>query len=390
MSTNTVTRPATLSDDVLETFRQRAPEHDRKRPVPCRPGRPASRRLAARRGARRARRARPGPRAARPRAAPHGPLRAVDRAVDVHAPLLGRPRRRPAAVRRAFADRILGWVDAGEILASGHGEVGTTSPSPSRRPAPSGCRAAGASTAARRSGSLGPVWDRLGFHAMDASDPAAPSWCTASCGASTTGVTVVETWDAQGMRATESHDTVLDGVFVADADVLCVVPAGPTDHPAVGVLSMWALTLIANVLPRHRRAGPRDRRRRRVDALRRSPSRAPHVRPHARAAPGRVDVLTLDPARATVERLAQDGRRRRPRATAWGLQILSAKWQAHGGDRGRRPRARGLRRRIVRRGTEIGAPVARRPRRSVPPAPSLHPRGHRQGPLGIDPSGPRW
>ena len=63
----------------------------------------------------------------------------------------------------------------------------------------------------------------------------------------TPGVTVIETWDAHGMRATESHDTVLDGAFVADDDVLCVVPAGPPNDPALGAMLIWALTLIANV-----------------------------------------------------------------------------------------------------------------------------------------------
>src|SRR5690606_1407231 len=96
-------------------------------------------------------------------------------------------------------------------------------------------------------GSLGPVWDRLGFHAMDASGAGTPMIVHGFVSRSAPGVTVVETWDAHGMRATESHDTVLDGVFVPDEDVLCVIPAGPPDHPATGVMFAWAATLIANV-----------------------------------------------------------------------------------------------------------------------------------------------
>ena len=38
------------------------------------------------------------------------------------------------------------------------------------------------------------------------------------------GVTVVETWDTLGMRPTQSHDTVLDAVFVPDARIGRVVP----------------------------------------------------------------------------------------------------------------------------------------------------------------------
>ena len=44
----------------------------------------------------------------------------------------------------------------------------------------------------------------------------------------------------QGMRATEGHDTVLDGAFVSDSDVLAVVPAGPSDDPAVGAMAIGA------------------------------------------------------------------------------------------------------------------------------------------------------
>ena len=40
------------------------------------------------------------------------------------------------------------------------------------------------------------------------------------------GVTVVETWDTLGMRPTQSHDTVLEDVFVPDARIGRVVPAG--------------------------------------------------------------------------------------------------------------------------------------------------------------------
>src|SRR5262249_35149735 len=96
-------------------------------------------------------------------------------------------------------------------------------------------------------GSLGPVWDRMGFHAMDPSDGSGPVVVHGFLRRDTPGLTVVETWDAQGMRATESHDTVLDGAFVPDEDVLCIVPAGPPVDPVLGAMTVWALTLISNV-----------------------------------------------------------------------------------------------------------------------------------------------
>ena len=51
-------------------------------------------------------------------------------------------------------------------------------------------------------GSLTPVWTRLGIHAMDTSDPAAPKVVHAFMPRDTPGYEIVETWDTLGMRAT--------------------------------------------------------------------------------------------------------------------------------------------------------------------------------------------
>src|SRR4051794_22880022 len=42
----------------------------------------------------------------------------------------------------------------------------------------------------------------------------------------TEGYRIEETWDALGMRATRSDDTILDGAFVPDRYVARVLPAG--------------------------------------------------------------------------------------------------------------------------------------------------------------------
>jgi alkylation response protein AidB-like acyl-CoA dehydrogenase len=39
-------------------------------------------------------------------------------------------------------------------------------------------------------------------------------------------VEIVETWDTIGMRATQSHDTILERAFVPDEQVPVVCPAG--------------------------------------------------------------------------------------------------------------------------------------------------------------------
>ena len=40
------------------------------------------------------------------------------------------------------------------------------------------------------------------------------------------GYRIVETWDTLGMRATASHDTVIEGAFVPDRHVIRVVKPG--------------------------------------------------------------------------------------------------------------------------------------------------------------------
>lgn len=58
------------------------------------------------------------------------------------------------------------------------------------------------------------------------------------------GVSIEETWDATGMRATGSHTVVLDDVFVPDAAVPLVRPAGEW-HPIWSVVLGAAMPLIS-------------------------------------------------------------------------------------------------------------------------------------------------
>ncbi len=63
------------------------------------------------------------------------------------------------------------------------------------------------------------------------------------------GLSVIETWDTLGMRATGSHDVLLEEVFVPDADVVRVggmrkgADPGATDHRAWGALTVSATYL---------------------------------------------------------------------------------------------------------------------------------------------------
>ena len=59
------------------------------------------------------------------------------------------------------------------------------------------------------------------------------------------GVRIVETWNALGMRATGSHDVVLDSVFVADDAIVTRRPAGQW-HPMWNVILPTAMPLISS------------------------------------------------------------------------------------------------------------------------------------------------
>jgi alkylation response protein AidB-like acyl-CoA dehydrogenase len=226
------------------------------------------------------------------------------------------------------ADLIGRYVMDGDILASGHAEVGNDIPL--ALSTTSATRVAGGwrITGRKMFGSLGPHWDRLGFHAMDTSDPTALLVVHGFVPRDAAGLTTVANWDAQGMRATESHDTVLEDVFVPDSDVLCVVPAGPPAHPAVAVMLVWALTLIANVY-----VGIAERaleiaveqaaRRTSIAIPRNTLAHHPLVQHQV------ADMyLALDAARACVEAIGTDWVSGVDHGPMWGPKVLAAKWQA--------------------------------------------------------------
>jgi alkylation response protein AidB-like acyl-CoA dehydrogenase len=227
-----------------------------------------------------------------------------------------------------FGERILGWVADGEILASGHAEIGNDVPialSTTRAErVPGGWRLHGR----KLFGSLGPVWDRLGLHAMDTSDPSQPMVVHGFVARDTPGLTVVDTWDAQGMRATESHDTVLDGIFLPDGDVLCVVPAGPPTSPVLGAMSIWAMTLIANVYvgiaERALELAVEHARRRTSIAI---PGGTLAHHPLVQHQVAQMH-LELDGARAVLDRLARDWVEGVDHGTRWAVQVFAAKWRA--------------------------------------------------------------
>ena len=137
---------------------------------------------------------------------------------------------------------------AGKIFAAGHGEPGND------------LGLAGSKVVAAPTGdggyrftgrkiltSLSPVWDWLGVHGIDASDPAGPKIVHAFIRRDDPGVRIVETWDTLGVRATRSDDTILDAALAEAHYVSRVLPAGPPVDPFVDGIFGSAIPPIAAV-----------------------------------------------------------------------------------------------------------------------------------------------
>jgi len=149
-------------------------------------------------------------------------------------------------------DKSAQWVleeaAKGEVFAAGHAESGNDLPlllsTTTATPADGGYHFTGR----KLFGSLTPVWTYLGIHGMDTSDPGSPKIVHGFMPRDTDGMSIKETWDVMGMRATCSQDTILDNVFVPDKYIARVVPAGAAgmDHFVLGIFA-WALVNFGNV-----------------------------------------------------------------------------------------------------------------------------------------------
>ncbi|HWM21119.1 MAG TPA: acyl-CoA dehydrogenase family protein [Ilumatobacteraceae bacterium] len=157
-----------------------------------------------------------------------------------------------AADLRRMGDPTGEWIltraAAGDVLAAGHGEAGNDLPvllSSSQAVRVDG---GWEFTGHKIFGSLSPVWDFLGLHAMDTGDPANPRIVHAFLNRDASRYRIDETWDTLGMRATASNDTILDRTFIPDEQVVLVCPAGFAGAGAFHVgLFAWALLGFAGV-----------------------------------------------------------------------------------------------------------------------------------------------
>jgi alkylation response protein AidB-like acyl-CoA dehydrogenase len=145
-------------------------------------------------------------------------------------------------------DWILKEAVAGKIFAAGHGEIGNdlglaNSAVVAEPLADGGYRFTGRKIFT----SLSPVWDWLGLHALDNSDPNHPKIVHAFIRRQDAGHRTDETWDTIGVRATRSDDTILEGVVAAAPYISRVLPLGPPDDPFVDGIFSAAIPAIGAV-----------------------------------------------------------------------------------------------------------------------------------------------
>ena len=231
-----------------------------------------------------------------------------------------------------FGDTSCQWIleeaAAGTVFAAGHAEAGNDIPvlmSTSRAERdPDGYRF----TAHKMFGSNGPVWGYLGVHAVDTSDPERPVIVHGFVPRDAAGVSVRETWNTLGMRPSQSHDTILDDVFVPDSRIGRVIPAGFDEDLFLFAMNVWALSLIGSVYlgiaERALELAVRSAQRKSSVAIPRGAYAYNPMVQHQVASM----YLDLDAARATLDRLVSDYVVGVDHGPMWSAQVASAKWHS--------------------------------------------------------------
>ena len=221
---------------------------------------------------------------------------------------------------------VLTEAGEGKVFAAGHGEAGNDIPVLLSSSQASKVEGGWQITGHKIFGSLSPVWDFLGVHAMDTSDPGGPTVVHAFLPRESAGYRVDATWDVLGMRATESNDTVLDRTFIGDDRVVMVCPAGFAGATPYHVaLFAWALlgfgAVYSGVARRSYDLTVAQAGKRSSIALTRSMAHHPEVQHYV--AEMRMKLELID---AYLERTASDWANGVDHGMQWPLKIFSTKY----------------------------------------------------------------
>lgn len=217
----------------------------------------------------------------------------------------------------------------GEIFALGRTDQGNDIPvlysTTQAEPSEGGYRFYGHKTFV----SLSPVWTRLGIYGQDDSDPANPKIVHAFFPRDLPGYTIKDTWDTLGMRATQSHDTLLEGLLVPERYIPRILPVGLAGADLfVLAIFVWSQLTFGSIY-----LGIADRARDLAIAAakrRTSVAYAGHsmaYNPMVQYAAAEM-TLALEAATATVERVAHDWVTGVDHGGAWASKLVGTKYIA--------------------------------------------------------------
>ena len=155
-------------------------------------------------------------------------------------------------VAKVVADRGLDFLDflsqeaaAGEVFGFGISEPGNDlvlfgSQTAAEPQADGGYRFTGTKIFT----SLSPAWTRLGLFGLDTTSEDAPKLVHAFIERDAPGYRTLDDWDTLGMRATQSHTTVLEGVRAAPDRVVRRLNPGPNPDPLIfGIFANFEILL---------------------------------------------------------------------------------------------------------------------------------------------------
>lgn len=174
--------------------------------------------------------------------------------------------------------------------------------------------------------SLSPVWTRLGIFGKEALDEGA-QLVHGFASRDSAGVKILDDWNTVGMRATQSHTTRLDAVVVPRERIFRKLPVGPNQDPLVFAIFAAFETLISAVY-----TGIADRamqlavaavqeRRPGMDGV--LPVSKPEMRAHIADA-----AMTHEALDANLRMLAQDLDRQADHGDQWFAKLVALKVHA--------------------------------------------------------------
>jgi alkylation response protein AidB-like acyl-CoA dehydrogenase len=227
-------------------------------------------------------------------------------------------------------DDSLGFVleeaAAGEIFAFGNSEAGNDLVLlDSRTRAEAHADGSYSFTGTKIFTSLSPVWTRLGVFGRDDTSPDAPMLVHAFIDRAADGYRIEKDWDTLGMRATQSHTTILDGATAPAERVFRRLAPGPSADPLVFAIFANFEVLLAAVY-----AGIGDRALElAVESAHRRTSMKSGGRPYASDPDIRHRVaeagIALDALEPQIDRVARDVDELVDHGTRWFARLVGLK-----------------------------------------------------------------